>query len=106
MGMGNEGREGVAVLLPAGNYRITNMIEIKQSNVVLRGEGVSPDSAGYAALISVQFCRCNSCCTTMWQSHINVLLCVNVPRGLLPCLPAGGHNDALFPQEPAERVRK
>lgn len=39
-GFGNEGREGVAVLLPAGTYKITKMVEIYQSNVVLRGEGV------------------------------------------------------------------
>ena len=41
MGMGNGGREGVAVLLPAGTYRLTQMLEIRQSNVVVRGEGVS-----------------------------------------------------------------
>lgn len=39
-GFQNEGRDGVAVLLPAGTYRITKMVEIYQSNVVLRGEGV------------------------------------------------------------------
>ncbi|KAL4433787.1 hypothetical protein ABPG75_000228 [Micractinium tetrahymenae] len=38
-GFGNEGREGVAVLLPAGTYKVTKMVEIYQSNVVLRGEG-------------------------------------------------------------------
>lgn len=39
-GFQNEGREGVAVLMPAGTYRITRMLDIYQSNVVLRGEGV------------------------------------------------------------------
>lgn len=39
-GFGNEGRAGVAVLLPAGRYRITGYVEIMQSNVVVRGEGV------------------------------------------------------------------
>lgn len=45
-GFGNEGREGVAVLLPAGTYRVTRMVEIYQSNVVLRGEGVRGDMGG------------------------------------------------------------
>ena len=40
-GFGNEGRQGVVVLLPAGRYVVTQTIEIKQSNVVVRGEGVS-----------------------------------------------------------------
>lgn len=39
-GFGNDGAAGVAVLAPAGTYRITRMLEITQSNVVLRGEGV------------------------------------------------------------------
>ncbi|EFN53345.1 hypothetical protein CHLNCDRAFT_137073 [Chlorella variabilis] len=39
-GMGNEGQAGVAVLLPAGRYRITQFIELTQSNVAVRGEGV------------------------------------------------------------------
>ncbi|PSC76403.1 Zinc finger CCCH domain-containing 64 [Micractinium conductrix] len=39
-GFQNQGRAGVAVLLPAGRYRVTESIEITQSNVVLRGEGV------------------------------------------------------------------
>lgn len=34
--------QGVAVLAPKGRYRITQKIVIGQSNVVLRGEGVSP----------------------------------------------------------------
>ncbi len=34
--------QGVAVLAPNGRYRITQKIVIGQSNVVLRGEGVSP----------------------------------------------------------------
>jgi hypothetical protein len=33
--------QGVAVLVPAGRYRITKTITIGQSNVVLRGAGVS-----------------------------------------------------------------
>lgn len=40
-GFQNEGRQGVAVVLPAGTYRVTKMLEIFQSNVVLRGAGVS-----------------------------------------------------------------
>ena len=40
-GFGNGGREGVAVIMPRGVYKITKMVEIYQSNVVLRGEGVS-----------------------------------------------------------------
>ena len=48
-GFGNEGKQGVAVLLPAGTYRITKMIEITQSNVVVRGEGVSAGAAMTAA---------------------------------------------------------
>lgn len=39
-GFGNDGASGVAVLAPAGTYRISRMLEIVQSNVVLRGEGV------------------------------------------------------------------
>lgn len=31
----------MAVLLPAGRYKITQVIELAQSNVVVRGEGVS-----------------------------------------------------------------
>lgn len=45
-GFGNEGRSGVAVLLPAGRYRITGYIEIMQSNVVVRGEGVRAPPVG------------------------------------------------------------
>lgn len=37
----NEGRAGVVVLLPAGKYKITQTLEITQSNVVLQGQGVS-----------------------------------------------------------------
>ena len=40
-GFGNGGREGVAVVMPRGIYKVTKMVEIYQSNVVLRGEGVS-----------------------------------------------------------------
>lgn len=36
----NEGREGVAVLVPPGKYRLTRTVEITSSNVVLRGAGV------------------------------------------------------------------
>ena len=42
-GFGNEGRQGVVVLLPAGRYVVTQTIEITQSNVVVRGEGVRAD---------------------------------------------------------------
>lgn len=35
----NEGREGVAVLVPPGKYRLTRTVEITSSNVVLRGAG-------------------------------------------------------------------
>lgn len=38
-GFQNEGREGVAILVPAGTYQITQALEVLQSNVVLRGEG-------------------------------------------------------------------
>ncbi|KAL4458884.1 hypothetical protein ABPG75_013749 [Micractinium tetrahymenae] len=40
-GFGNEGRAGVAVLLPAGRYKVTGYVEIMQSNVVVRGEGIN-----------------------------------------------------------------
>ena len=46
-GFGNDGNSGVAVLLPAGTYRITQTLEISQSNVVVRGAGVG--AAGAAA---------------------------------------------------------
>lgn len=39
--MQNGGNAGVVVYLPAGRYKITQTIEIKQSNVVIRGAGVS-----------------------------------------------------------------
>jgi hypothetical protein len=39
--MQNGGRAGAAVLLPAGRYRVTQYIELQQSNVAVRGEGVS-----------------------------------------------------------------
>ena len=37
----NGGKEGVALLMPAGTYRLTQTLDILQSNVVLRGESVS-----------------------------------------------------------------
>ncbi len=40
-GWGNQGRAGVAVWLPPGQYRITQTLTIGWSNVVLRGAGVS-----------------------------------------------------------------
>lgn len=46
-GFQNEGKAGVAVLIPEGVFRLTQAIEILQSNVVLRGSGVS---------------GCRSCC--------------------------------------------
>lgn len=33
--------QGVAILIPPGNYRITKKITISQSRVVLKGSGVS-----------------------------------------------------------------
>lgn len=48
-GMQNEGRAGVAVLLPAGRYKVTQFIELQQSNVAVRGEGVR--GAAAAALL-------------------------------------------------------
>lgn len=36
----NEGKLGAVVWLPAGTYRITQTLEIMESNVVLRGAGV------------------------------------------------------------------
>lgn len=39
-GFGNEGRQGVAVWMPPGRYRLNQTLEIAQSNVVLRGAGV------------------------------------------------------------------
>jgi hypothetical protein len=91
MGMGNEGREGVAVLLPAGTYRVTKMIEIKQSNVVLRGEGVS--HVLYASLCKVLLLllllqQLRPPCWPHRQCSA-ALLSANVPPpGLLRCLPA------------------
>ncbi|PSC67722.1 band 7 [Micractinium conductrix] len=46
-GFGNEGTQGVAILAPAGTYRITRMLEIWQSNVVLRGEGIGRTTLYY-----------------------------------------------------------
>lgn len=37
----NEGKLGVAVYAPPGTYRITQVLEIVASNIVLRGAGVS-----------------------------------------------------------------
>jgi hypothetical protein len=48
-GLQNEGKAGAAVLLPAGRYKITQFIELQQSNVAVRGEGVR--SAVAAALL-------------------------------------------------------
>lgn len=41
----NEGADGTVVLLPKGVYKVTQALEISQSNVVFRGTGVS----GWAA---------------------------------------------------------
>lgn len=49
-GFQNKGVNGVAVLIPAGTYRITRMVEIAQSNVVLRGAGVSLPAAALGAV--------------------------------------------------------
>lgn len=40
-GWQNEGRAGVALAVPRGTYKLTQALEITQSNVVLRGAGVS-----------------------------------------------------------------
>lgn len=40
-GFGNAGAAGVALFVPPGIYRITRMLAITQSNVVVRGAGVS-----------------------------------------------------------------
>ncbi|KAL4435853.1 hypothetical protein ABPG77_000615 [Micractinium sp. CCAP 211/92] len=40
-GFGNLGRSGVAVWVPPGVYRITKMLQIQQSNVVVRGAGIN-----------------------------------------------------------------
>ena len=40
-GMQNGGSQGVAVFVPEGVYKLTQSIEILQSNIVLRGAGVS-----------------------------------------------------------------
>ena len=37
--------QGVAVLVPAGRYKITKVLVINQSYVVLRGKGVSPPTS-------------------------------------------------------------
>ena len=37
--------QGVAVLVPAGRYKITKVLVINQSYVVLRGKGVSPPAS-------------------------------------------------------------
>jgi hypothetical protein len=44
----NGGRDGVALLMPAGIYKITQTLDILQSNVVLRGEGVRRMRVGVA----------------------------------------------------------
>lgn len=36
-GFGNEGRDGVAVWVPPGTYRITKMLEIRQVRALLLG---------------------------------------------------------------------
>jgi hypothetical protein len=80
-GFGNGGREGVAVIMPRGVYKITKMVEIYQSNVVLRGEGVSgwaqggtgPDAphsrndcqpGPCSGPLVTFFCSCCSCLST------------------------------------------
>jgi len=40
-GWQNEGAQGVVVYLPAGRFKINQTLEITQSNIVLRGAGVS-----------------------------------------------------------------
>lgn len=41
LGFGNLGKAGATVYIPPGTYRITKMLELTQSNVVVRGAGVS-----------------------------------------------------------------
>lgn len=60
MGFQNGGRSGVTILVPSGTYRITQTLEIEQSNVVLKGEGVSRHlelAAGHAALHALSRCH-------------------------------------------------
>ena len=40
LGFQNNGEKGVVVYLPPGRFKITQSLEISQSNVVLRGAGV------------------------------------------------------------------
>lgn len=62
-GFQNKGANGVAVLIPAGTYRITRMVEIAQSNVVLRGEGVRTAAwGGRFGLARLQRSFCNPAC--------------------------------------------
>ena len=49
----NGGRDGVALLMPAGIYKITPTLDILQSNVVLRGEGVRRMRVGVAVFSCV-----------------------------------------------------
>ncbi|KAL4427839.1 hypothetical protein ABPG75_001928 [Micractinium tetrahymenae] len=39
LGFGNAGRAGATVYIPPGTYRITKMLELTQSNVVVKGAG-------------------------------------------------------------------
>lgn len=41
LGFQNNGEKGVVVYLPPGRFKVTQTLEISQSNVVLRGAGVS-----------------------------------------------------------------
>ena len=63
----NEGKEGLALLMPAGIYKLTQTLDILQSNVVLRGEGVSC-SVGFAYVpLSVLWAPCLSCCPAVTE---------------------------------------
>lgn len=67
--------QGVAVLVPKGRYRITQKIVIEQSNVVLRGEGVSAPARRGGA----------SCCEGLSSHGPEALVQALLPRRQ-PCL--------------------
>lgn len=105
----NRGARGVAVRIPAGTYKLTRMVEIFQSNVVLRGDGVSE----LAFLLSGAWraagrsCRPLRCCAAQ-------MLSLRIGEGLdttllppAPCPPPpGGPHHALLPAGPQGGVRQ
>ena len=52
-GFGNWGTEGVQVVVPQGRFIISRMLEITQSNVVLKGAGVSGRAAERQASVAM-----------------------------------------------------